>query len=260
VTAAVLTGAAWTVSGGIAGGWPQSSILGKEDNAEQQSALPIGTKGLRTLIVEARTFLACAAAARSRAGLDGVTRDPTEIGIVCATANAGLSAFREQLEISSGETRHVPATRGPQSGFNAPAAQAAIYLNAQGPNVTLVGGATAAAEAFWIGIAELELGAAVMIIGAVDCAPAQSEPRAAALVLERIEPRLRSTRPTRRISIHRRTEQLQHADLQHVWADVDACSFVRKVIDTLPGSEHRTVAITCIGGASEVPPVVVEPS
>lgn len=94
-----------------------------------------------------------------------VTADPDRVGVVLGTLHAGRN---EYLAIHNA-THRVNPIWGPQSGYNAPAAQLSIHLGARGPNLTLSTGATTGLDAVVAGASQLQAGVCdVVVAGGVD--------------------------------------------------------------------------------------------
>jgi len=129
---------------------------------------------LRSVSLESRLLLAAARLALRDAGLrtDDDAFDPDALGIVVATRHAGLQEYVDLYRAGTeGERPRVNPARGPQTGFNAPAAELSIRLPAAGPNATLCGD-DAGADALHYAADQLAAGrAAAMLVCEVDLAP-----------------------------------------------------------------------------------------
>lgn len=88
-------------------------------------------------------------------------------GVVLGTLYAGRNEYTAIHEASGGEAaRPVNPVWGPQSGYNAPAAQLSIHLAARGPNLTLSSGATAGLDAVVTGVQQVCAGVCDTVIAA----------------------------------------------------------------------------------------------
>jgi 3-oxoacyl-[acyl-carrier-protein] synthase II len=130
----------------------------------------LGPKGLRSLSRECRMFLASTALSWGAAALDARSLAAEDLAVVCATSRSGLAEyaalFREGI---LDEFHKVAPGRGPLTGLNAPASQAAIRFHAEGPNVTVSSGAAAGLDALTTAADMLEREqAGTVIAGGVD--------------------------------------------------------------------------------------------
>lgn len=79
-------------------------------------------------------------------------------GVVLGTLYAGRNEYLAIHDAPSGTSGPVNPVWGPQSGYNAPAAQLSIHLPARGPNLTLSSGATAGLDAVVTGVQQVAAG------------------------------------------------------------------------------------------------------
>lgn len=101
------------------------------------------------------------------------------IGVVCGTLRSGRNeylAIHNTAHASDGTP--VNPVWGPQSSYNAPAAQLSIQLPARGPNLTLSSNVVVGLEALAVGAQQLALGSCdAVVAGAVDTLSAAVAPR-----------------------------------------------------------------------------------
>ena len=146
---------------------------GSDDDA---LAVLKGRKGLRTLGRESRLLLAAALEACADAGLDPAQWDPDAVGVFIGSDTAGYLDFAELFKeglLYGGEG--VSPARGPETGFNAPAAHLSIALDARGPNLTVGTGATGGLDAVAMAAQALASGRCrVALAGAVDVVEGRS--------------------------------------------------------------------------------------
>ena len=152
---------------------PLPAVPGRPDGGDQAGEVfaahiddPLDLEG----VVEARALRAYSRDSRLLVytmGTTGarVTADPDRVGVVLGTLHAGRN---EYLAIHNATGRVNPVW-GPQSGYNAPAAQLSIHLVARGPNLTLSSGATAGLDAVVAGAAQVRAGVCdVVVAGGMD--------------------------------------------------------------------------------------------
>ncbi|WP_371618416.1 beta-ketoacyl synthase N-terminal-like domain-containing protein [Streptomyces sp. NBC_00454] len=97
----------------------------------------------------------------------GAEADADRTGVVLGTLHAGRNEYIAIHEAAGGGTvRPVNPVWGPQSGYNAPAAQLSIHLAARGPNLTLSSGATAGLDAVVTGAQQVGAGVCDTVIAA----------------------------------------------------------------------------------------------
>lgn len=127
-------------------------------------------KGLRTLNYESQLFMSAAVNAFRQANLNrNLLKE--RMGVCCASIFAGYNDYAKLFVdgMSEGLNRINPA-QGPQTGFNAPASQLAIYLDAQGPNMTITSGLASGLDAVAVAADFIvENRADVILVGGVDC-------------------------------------------------------------------------------------------
>ncbi|MER5541024.1 beta-ketoacyl synthase N-terminal-like domain-containing protein [Streptomyces sp. NPDC002589] len=83
--------------------------------------------------------------------------DADRTGVVLGTLRAGRNEYIAIHNASAGTGGPVNPVWGPQSGYNAPAAQLSIHLPARGPNLTLSSGATAGLDAVVTGVQQVSM-------------------------------------------------------------------------------------------------------
>jgi 3-oxoacyl-[acyl-carrier-protein] synthase II len=106
--------------------------------AETAVSTVLGKKGLRAVNPESQLFIAAAQLALREAGVDSANLDPTHIGLFAGTVRGGLDEYlRYHIESLVWGMHRVSATRGPNTGFNAPASHGSIRLKLQAANMTL---------------------------------------------------------------------------------------------------------------------------
>lgn len=96
----------------------------------------------------------------------GPAADPERTGVVLGTLRAGRNEYIAIHDVSHDATGPVNPVWGPQSGYNAPAAQLSINLGAAGPNLTLSSGATAGLDAIVVGARQLASGVCDTVVAA----------------------------------------------------------------------------------------------
>lgn len=87
-------------------------------------------------------------------------------GVVLGTLRAGRNEYLAIHNASRDASAHVNPVWGPQSGYNAPAAQLSIHLPARGPNLTLSSGATAGLDAVVVGAQQVIVGTCDVVVAA----------------------------------------------------------------------------------------------
>lgn len=93
--------------------------------------------------------------------------DADRTGVVLGTLYAGRNEYIAIHDASGGESPGpVNPVWGPQSGYNAPAAQLSIHLAARGPNLTLSSGATAGLDAVVTGVQQVASGVCDTVVAA----------------------------------------------------------------------------------------------
>ncbi|MEV2214938.1 beta-ketoacyl synthase N-terminal-like domain-containing protein [Streptomyces sp. NPDC050997] len=112
----------------------------------------VGARAARAMSRDGRLLLYAAHAAG--AGL-GTGADPDRTGVVLGTLRAGRNEYLAIHNASQVVGGPVNPVWGPQSGYNAPAAQLSIHLPARGPNLTLSSGATAGLDAVAVGVQQV---------------------------------------------------------------------------------------------------------
>ena len=112
------------------------------------SARDVLGKGLRGVCRESQLLLAATLFARRDAGLaDGAVARDAE-GVFAGTRWAGLEDYLHfHLERSIWGPEKVSPTRGPNTGFNAPASHVSIRHDLQGPNLTFASRSSASLDA-----------------------------------------------------------------------------------------------------------------
>ncbi|MET9496583.1 beta-ketoacyl synthase N-terminal-like domain-containing protein [Streptomyces sp. NPDC006552] len=105
----------------------------------------VGARTARALSRESRLLLRAMGSAGAG---PGPVAERT--GIVLGTLYAGRNEYLA-IHGAAGTTGGVNPVWGPQTGYNAPAAQLSIHLGARGPNLTLSSGATAGLDAVVVG-------------------------------------------------------------------------------------------------------------
>lgn len=109
----------------------------------------VGARTARALSRESRLLL------RAAAGTDAVPGAAAErTGIVLGTLYAGRNEYLA-IHDAAGRAGGVNPVWGPQTGYNAPAAQLSIRLGARGPNLTLSCGTTAGLDAVVVGAGQV---------------------------------------------------------------------------------------------------------
>ncbi|GHE12682.1 beta-ketoacyl synthase N-terminal-like domain-containing protein [Streptomyces alanosinicus] len=105
----------------------------------------VGARTARALSRESRLLLhalnGCGA---------GPVADTERTGVVLGTLHAGRGEYLA-IHDAAGGTGGVNPVWGPQTGYNAPAAQLSIHLGARGPNLTLSSGTTAGLDSVVVG-------------------------------------------------------------------------------------------------------------
>jgi 3-oxoacyl-[acyl-carrier-protein] synthase II len=127
---------------------------------------------------DSRLFVCAAVTAARNAGIP--TDDATdEVGVVCGTLHAGRNEYLAiHNAVCAGGTIPINPMWGPQSSYNAPAAQLSIQLPARGPNLTLSSGTTVGLEAIVVGAEQLASGGCdTVVVGAVDTLSPSVAPR-----------------------------------------------------------------------------------
>jgi 3-oxoacyl-[acyl-carrier-protein] synthase II len=153
-------------------GWPDPqtglTIAGIDD---RDVAAVLGDERRRGLNPETSVLLAAARMAIADAGLEHVRGAGT--GIAVSTRHAGLQDYAELFWAGvGGQAGAVSPARGPQTGFNAPAAQLSIRLGARGPNMTMSNGSVGGLDALSYAVDALRAGSAeVMLVGGIELAP-----------------------------------------------------------------------------------------
>lgn len=90
-------------------------------------------------------------------------------GVVLGTLRAGRNEYLAIHNATGSSGGPVNPVWGPQSGYNAPAAQLSIHIPARGPNLTLSCGATAGLEAVVVGAEQITAGTCeVVVAGGLD--------------------------------------------------------------------------------------------
>jgi 3-oxoacyl-[acyl-carrier-protein] synthase II len=137
---------------------------------EQDIASALGDEATRNLSKEVKMLLGAARLAIADARLDLGDLRGEEIGIAVSTTCSGLQAYADLFRAGmTARPGAVDPARGPQTGFNAPAAYVSIRLALRGPNVTVVSGAVGGFEALAYALQTLSAGRAkVMLVGGVD--------------------------------------------------------------------------------------------
>ncbi|MEV7417379.1 beta-ketoacyl synthase N-terminal-like domain-containing protein [Streptomyces sp. NPDC089919] len=87
-------------------------------------------------------------------------------GVVLGTLHAGRNEYIAIHDAADGNAGPVNPVWGPQSGYNAPAAQLSIQLAARGPNLTLSSGATAGLDAVVTGALQIRAGVCDTVVAA----------------------------------------------------------------------------------------------
>lgn len=97
----------------------------------------LGRRGLRAINYESQLFVAAAMDARKSSELKDDDYAPPDCGVFVGVERTGLDDYvKFHVEKLVWGMSKVSPTRGPNTGFNAPASHAAIRLNLQGPNLT----------------------------------------------------------------------------------------------------------------------------
>ncbi|MEM9454113.1 MAG: beta-ketoacyl synthase N-terminal-like domain-containing protein [Myxococcota bacterium] len=131
----------------------------------------LGRKGLRAVNYESRLLLAALLEASRAAGIDNEDYPPTRRGVFMGTRRAGLDDYvRFHVERLVWGPERVSPTRGPNTGFNAPASHAAIRYDLQGPNLTFSSRGCSSIDSIghaadWIALGRVDL----MYAGGIDC-------------------------------------------------------------------------------------------
>lgn len=130
----------------------------------------LGRKGIRALNRESRVFMTAAVMACKDAGLDQSSWGRKSVGVFCGSCFAGLQDYVEMFTdgLAHGVDRISPS-QGPQTGFNSPPSQLAIYVGAEGPNLTVSNGATSSVDAIAYGSHFIrEKRALALLVGGVE--------------------------------------------------------------------------------------------
>jgi len=108
----------------------------------------LGRKGLRNLSRETQLFMTAAMMASVDATCLPQSWERARVGICCGSVFSGYENFVGLFadSLAYGIDRINPA-QGPQTGFNAPASQLAIFTGAEGPNVTVTTGIASGLDA-----------------------------------------------------------------------------------------------------------------
>lgn len=141
----------------------------------------LGRRGVRMLSRESQFLMSAAVMAVREAGLSFDTSEGRTLGVFAGTTLAGLADYAELFtdSLMYGVDRINPS-QGPQTGFNAPAAQLSVHFNIGGPNITLNTGVAAGLTAIAYAAEFIERGEIhAALAGGVD---ALSFPGANALV------------------------------------------------------------------------------
>lgn len=120
-----------------------------------------GARAARAMSRDARLLLYAAHTAGVRE-----TVDPDRTGVVLGTLRAGRNEYLAIHNACQGAGGPVNPVWGPQSGYNAPAAQLSIHLPARGPNLTLSSGATAGLDAVAVGVQQVTSGICDTVVAA----------------------------------------------------------------------------------------------
>lgn len=108
----------------------------------------LGRKGLRAVNLESQVFIAAAMLALRDAGVELGAVETSRIGTFVGTTRAGMDDYLSfHIERLVWGPARVTPTKGPNTGFNAPASHAAIRLGARGPNMTLSSRSAASLDA-----------------------------------------------------------------------------------------------------------------
>jgi 3-oxoacyl-[acyl-carrier-protein] synthase II len=115
---------------------------------EFSAAEHLGRKGLRNLSRESQLFMSAAMLASADAKCLPQSWERPLVGICCGSVFSGYENFVGLFadSLAYGIDRINPA-QGPQTGFNAPASQLAIFTGAEGPNVTVTTGIASGLDA-----------------------------------------------------------------------------------------------------------------
>jgi len=151
---------------------PRAAIFAAKMEAFRPATL-LGEKGLRTVSYDSQLFASAAVLACQKANLEPKSWNRSEVGVLVATATAGLNDYTDLVldALTYGIDRIEPA-QGPQTGFNGPAAQFSIRYGAEGPNVTMLAGASSTLEMLDYGAFLVhEKRANVIVAGSVDVLP-----------------------------------------------------------------------------------------
>lgn len=130
----------------------------------------LGRKGLRSINLESQVLLVAAILALRDAGREPGAVEPSSAGIFVGTTRAGMDDYlRFHVERLVWGPARVTPTRGPNTGFNAPASHAAIRLGFHGPNMTFASRTASSLDALAHAADFIRRGRAqVMIVGGVD--------------------------------------------------------------------------------------------
>ncbi len=115
---------------------------------EFSAADHLGRKGLRNLSRESQVFMSAGMLAIADAQASPQCWERESVGICCGSVFSGYEDFVRLFadSLAHGIDRINPA-QGPQTGFNAPASQLAIFAGAEGPNVTVTSGIASGLDA-----------------------------------------------------------------------------------------------------------------
>ncbi len=152
------------VATALAGEKDEGEVYGAHVRCPLDVSEVVGDRAARTFSRDSRLLLHTVHTAGARP-----VPEPDRTGVVLGTLRAGRNEYLAIHNASRGDGGPVNPVWGPQSGYNAPAAQLSIHLPARGPNLTLASGATAGLDAMVLGARQVSTGTCdAVVAGGVD--------------------------------------------------------------------------------------------